>query len=429
MKRFFIFIVLLGAALVFGGKFYYQQQITKNMDEFAQTLQAMGEFSYNNVNVTASGEAQINKIRFKPHGYSDEVLIERLALRTGNLMGLYHLDKELQQQMVPENLGISILGLRILTGGQLYRASESTTGSGSFEAAGCGDRHRFSGHDLMDMGIDELVMDMDLDYQLINQGQTIKLSAHTFTRNIARVNFTADLQLGASSRATRAIAAAFTKAEWNSIDIHYQDLGYVTEVIKFCAAETQLKRADYLTHHLAAWKNHWHRLGLVAGPNLVSAYEAFLQYPDEVDIKLQPSGRMAIKNVFDTPASILIYQVQGKLQVNRKPAGNLDFVAQTDEEQQVFSLREAEAATPAKVPGATAAVKPTATAVPSPVTPDNLDQHLGKMVRITLSNGKDYRGRIRTVEGGRLQLQRYESGGHMLMPVVVQDITQVHVIE
>lgn len=420
MKRFLILAILIAAGVFFGGKFYYEAQMKKSLDQMVQTAKVLGDFSYRDVNVTHTGEAQINQLRFQPYGANDAVLIDQVKLRTGNALGLFYLSEDAKKQQLPERLGVSISGLRILAGGSVYGSSQNFSAAQGFDALGCGNRQRFSGHDLMDMGYSELVMHVDLDYEIGGNGQKLRLYTRSHTEAMARLEITADIQLGATSRSAQALAATFARASLNSLDVAYEDLGYAAKVIKFCAQEMDMTPAEYRAHHIAAWQGYWHRLGVAPGPKATTAYESFVQNPQSFSLYLYPSTSLTLRDLFESPANILIYRLQGNLEVNDAPVVTLDMVGLTDEEQ-------------AQVVKQKAAIQPVAVtepvADPALVPLDNLDNHLRRSVRIRLHNGKSYRGQIRTVEAGRIQFQRFEQGGHLVMPIQRDEIKEVRLVD
>ena len=420
MKRFLILAILIAAGVFFGGKFYYESQMKKNLDQLVQAAQVVGDFSYRDVNVTHTGEAQINHLRFQPHGANDAVLVDQVKLRTGNALGLFYLSEDTKKQQFPQHLGVSVSGLRVLTGGSVYGSSQTFSTAQGFDAMGCGNRQKFSGHDLMDMGYEELVMNIDLDYEIIGDGQKLRLYVRNLTEGVARLEITADIQLGASSRSAQVMAATFPRAALNSLDIEYEDLGYAANVIKFCAAEMGMAPAEYRTHHLAAWQDYWNRQGIAVGPKVATAYESFIQTPDRFSLYLYPATSLSLRDLFETPANILIYRLQGNLEVNDAPVVTLDLVGLTEEEQaQIVAQKEAEQDPVAAEP----------VVDPNLLSLDNLQDHLRKSVRVRLHNGKTYRGQIRAVEEGRIQFQRFEQGGHLVMPIQLDDIKEVRLTD
>lgn len=201
MKRFFVFILLLVAALGIGGKFYSEYQMKEALALLTQKLQPLGTLQYSDVNMTPSGDAQVNQLRFRPHASTDELIIDRVSLRTGNLLGLFYLSREVDKQRIPDHLGVSFTGIRVLTGGDLFRSGEENNNSTRLEALGCGERRHFTGHDLMDMGYQELAMSIDLNYEIFSDGQKIVFSSITTIQDMATMEFKTDIHLGATSRA------------------------------------------------------------------------------------------------------------------------------------------------------------------------------------------------------------------------------------
>ena len=112
--------------------------------------------------------------------------------------------------------------------------------------------------------------------------------------------------------------------------------------------------------------------------------------------------------------------MQGNLEVSDAPVVTLDLVGLTEEEQaQIVAQKEAEQEAVAAEP----------VVDPNLLSLDNLKNHLRKSVRVRLHNGKNYRGQIRAVEEGRIQFQRFEQGGHLVMPIQLDDIKEVRLTD
>jgi hypothetical protein len=442
MKRLLIGAVVVIVLVVFGGNFFYARQVEKQLDELASTLQMMGgDLVHDGVAISLGGDVQINDLLVFAPGFGEQLRIDRVVLRTGSIVGVHWLAADFRNSRLPVQLGLSIEGLRLPTGGENYRQLDllNEQGGESVSTAGCGDRKYFSALDLIKMGYSELVVDTHLDYRILDDGDVIEISGHTRTQDMHNLSASADLQLGARSRDLSAMGTAMAGAQLQSLTIDYEDLGYTARVLEFCQNETGLSRSEFLALHLEAWQEAWQDKGFVAGPNMVMAYQQFLAQPGHLGVSINPSVPFSLMQMVSIPPELLIYQLQAGLWINQAAAGGLDLTVMDDKasaarqsrkrDQELLLADNAEQEA-LVLPDPDPVVEEEAQAdARLPVRVRDLRSHRGSYVELNLANGRKLEGRVHQVEEESLRLQQFQSGGYLIVPVGFADIVEAYLIE
>lgn len=436
MKKILIGILVVIAVVLFGGNYYYSLQVEKQLEQAAQMLEMMGgELLYDDVSISPGGEVRIDGLRLYAPELVEPIVADRLALRTGSILGVHNLAMEVRAGRMPEQLGLSFIGLRMAVGSENYRQMDmlSAQGGDSLTAAGCGERSHFDARDLIDMGYTEFVMDSHIDLRIVGSGISFEIDAETLMHDMHKTALHISLALNAPSRDAAALAMAFTRAELQDLSISYQDRGYAERALAFCQEETGLSRQEFIAQHLEAWQDYWKSEGFVAGPTLVSAYEKFLQQPDSFKINMTPSTPLSADELASGSPELLIYQLRMNLDVNGSDAGRIDLTvmdeaAEAEWREQRRQRRIAQGLPPEPEPEQ----EPTASAQAEgqaanqsarrSISTSELRRHRNAEVELVLTNGKTLSGRIRDIEQNALRLQVYQSGGYVIMPVAFAEI-------
>lgn len=438
MKRIIVAIAVL-AVVIFSGKYYYGRQVEKNLDKVAIIVSGMGgNLDYAGVNITLGGEVHIEDVRLSAPGLDYDLRMERVALRTGSMFGVHTLATEVRKGRIPEQLGLSIEGLQMPVDGGGYGEwfEAGAEGSGGFSVAGCGDRIGFSDKDYTEMGYGGFVlMDTHLDYHLVNEGQWFDVVIRSVAENMHDMSVEMDFALNAPSRDTAAIGMAMAGAELTEVRVDYNDRGYITRVLDFCQKESGLNRSDYLALHLAAWQDAWKANGLIAGENMVAAYGQFLKQPNHFSVSAKPVGDLGLMAMQETAPELLLYQFQMAMEVNHVTAGRLDLTVMDPTAKKAW-LAEHGLGKPSTEPKLKVAPEREQTMAASArrrnaeervVAVEDLRNHLNAYVVLQLTNERTVEGRMRQFDEDALQLQSYQSGGSITMPVIYSQIIDARI--
>lgn len=440
MKKILIGILVVIGVVVFGGNYYYSLQVEKQLDKAAQTLKMMGgELLHDGVAITPGGEVRIDDLRIYAPGLLEPIVADRLAVRTGSILGVHNLAMEVRAGRMPEQFGLSFEGLRLALGSENYRQMDmlSAQGSDSLTAAGCGERSHFNARDLIDMGYSEFVVDTHMDFRVIGSGISFEIDAETLMHDMHKTSLHMRLALNASSRDAAALAMAFAAAELQDLSVSYEDRGYAERAIAFCQEKTGLNRQEFIAQHLEAWQEYWKSKGFVAGPNLVSAYEQFLHQPDSFSINMTPTTPLGADALASGSPQLLIYQLRMNLDVNGSDAGRIDLTvmdeaaeaewrAQRRQRRQDLGLPPEPEPSRERTDAAQTETQSLSQSVRRSVSTAELRRHRNAEVELRLTNGKTLEGRIREIEQDALRLQVYQSGGYVILPVAYADIASAY---
>ncbi len=426
MKKLLV-VVLLIVGLVVGGHFYFVRQIEQGLDDIARNLQFFGSLTYGKVSLTYDGEARINDLRFRVYEMQEEIVIDALVLRTDSIFGLYKITDEFDEGRIPEKLGLSVLGLRLPTDGNIVAALYEQDDEPSLEAAGCGDYKRFGPSELIRMGYSRMEMDIHLDYRIIGGGQILEVDASVVTHDAAAYNYKLEIGLGAASRRVEDVAMTMMGATVMSMNFEFVNRGYVDRVVDFCTQHTGLNRTAFLEQHHEAWLENWRADGYKPGPDISSAYESFLSSPGQFSVRFRPTSPLPVMQIPDMTPEVMAYRLQGDIQVNRRPAGRWDMGAMSASD--LADLRVERRRQRRAEERASLSLPDPEVAVPVFITTAELSQHMGRRITIRLNSGRTMTGTVHEMGPELVRIQMRQSGGQAIMPINFASIDQIRLLD
>ncbi|WP_341936906.1 hypothetical protein [Marinimicrobium sp. C2-29] len=319
MKTLLISLMLM-AALVLGGRWFYEYQLEQRLDGQAQALRRMGgELTYETVTLAPNGDIRVEDLQLRLPEYAEFLSIDRVRVHTGSLIGFHRVAFELYNKRLPEAMGLSIDGLRVSPGSAYYPSLIApVTGTQSrFTTAGCGARSGFSARDLEPMGYTELVLDSDWHYQRTEGGMDLR--AEVNTRQMHSLSTHLSLALQMPDRNLTRAGVALLGSRLRSLHLTYHDQGLAPRVMNFCQAETGLDASGFLARHLQAWQEAWNHQGLVAGEDMVDAYRQFLQQPDRWRVDIDPASPLPLGLLLGAAPERWLRQLELSVSVNEAP--------------------------------------------------------------------------------------------------------------
>jgi hypothetical protein len=416
MKRLLLAVLAL-AVLVVGSNFYYAHQARKQLEAVANVLRAMGgKLEYDELRVTLGGNVEIDKIRLAAPGSDDTLLIERVALKTGSILGIHKLALDARKKRLPEALNVSVEGLLLPLGTLAYQQTNlmAMEYSEYLLLSGCGDYTEIGDDELEKMGYGDLVsVDIHSGYRLMNGGQWVEMETHTRMEGMSVSSTQLDFSLNAKSRDLDSLGKALMSAKLSEVTIHYQDGGYLQKLFTFCQQASGASAAEFADLHVEAWESAWEDLGFGVGEEVVAAYRQFVARPDELRISARPLDDIGLKQIADLAPELFPYQFLIDVQINGTALGRLDL-------QPLQEEQAAEVAPGSLVPIPVARNK----AIPIALEQEAMLSQLNQEVRLKLKSGRRLEGRIREVTAEGLQLHSYKSGGSMLIPVTFNQIEE-----
>lgn len=421
--------LLIGALVVpvlvlVGLYFYFTHQFNQHVESFARQLSAFGQLHWNGVQLHPAGEARINGIRFQPHDFDTEIRIESIAFRAPDILALLKSSGEFNNGRMPESLGLSILGLQFPLPDTRAAGLDTKFTSGlPFEAAGCANRQWFSLGDLSQMGYWNLVVDIDMNYEISGGGDTVNFRISNQTREISRITASSRVRLGSGSRDLDLLARAWAMAQVIRLEATYRNLGFREKMVDFCAEETEMSPSEYLDHHHARWTAAWASLSLRPDTELQRAYRAFLDRPEELDLSVEPVVRLAVASLGQLSGEEIMSQLNLFLNVNHGPETRIALEV-TDR-----AVADRSGNNNASSDAAVAAERRARVSRWTDISVREASQHIGSPIIIRTSTGDRVRGHLENSDAQSLHIKIRGVGGYLVRPYPIDQIENVQVIK
>lgn len=423
MKAVFYVVVVI-AALIFGAKFYYEKQITQNLDQVATGLAPFADFTYEKASITRDGNISITGIGFapKPEIPSVAFSIDELLLRTNNFMGLYELEKQLKVGDVPEHIGLSVTGLKISSDDLSKLNSEKTEQQLNF--SGCGDIPNFVAYNEKSLKLSEIEMSMALDIFVPKATRSITFNASLDVEDLYALDVKFDIYSGVYGLDRESLPKLPSLAEFDGLSINYKDKGYSKGVVNFCADYTGMSKASYIAYHTNSWIKSWAKYELIPDAVMAAEYITFMESPEKFTLTMKPIGRLKLTEIADTPLHLLAFQLKNNLSVNGGAPTPITF-SLTQARARALALQKKKDE-PKEV--VVAPEKPEAPA-PEKISKANANYFLQRPINVSLKNGKSYTGEILLVTDKKIDLERKIGGGKFVMPILLDHIKSFELLD
>jgi len=424
MKRMLLIVLV---AVVVGFVVTHQiiaGKIGDQIDRMSTNMAAAGSLNHGNIFITPTGTALINRVVFYPNGTSGDVRIDRVAIRAGSLKALYDLGQGMQGGQPPESLTVDFEGIQADLGDSFLQpvGQDATSQPADFFAAGCGERTYFSFADRDAMGYQSTLSDMTLQYRYQPGPNRLTVSGEWITREMAGVEYSADLQLPGGQAGPAGIQLHHAR-------VRLVDHGYMNAVLNFCARETGLDVPSYRQQHLAAWEANWGNFSMVPGDGLLAAYSDFVEKPGSLTLETYPEINFMQAMMNPTPEALFqlldprIRANEGEPHPFRVAVAMEDWRASgriggtgTDSET---TVDEPETVTQPEEP---ASSKPKIKRLGR----SEWSTHLNQPVWLTLNDGRRLEGVMLSLDGERMRFQQNVYNGQMVMPLRIEEISDVH---
>jgi len=168
MRKLVVAVIVLGVGGYFGAKFYVQYKTAQDLDAVLTQARPMVDIAYENVVATLSGELRVESVTIRMPQFDDAVTIESVGLQTPGFMFLLGFDQ--RKLEMPEHLGVVLTGVRMSADADFMRELDAAqaTKARSVEltpADKCATSYGFTPAALRELGYDELVVDIGMNFR------------------------------------------------------------------------------------------------------------------------------------------------------------------------------------------------------------------------------------------------------------------------
>lgn len=427
MKKYLLIAVLGLVALALGMNWYYTREIRQQLDRLSAAVAMFGQLTYDGVHLSPTGSIHIDELEFRPRQAGlPEVGVERVSLDTGGLTDVIALKGRLESGELPPELGIRIRGLSLPFDALPDTAAVQDSGASiglPFAAAGCDGRRVFDLDDLARMDYLRWIADVEMHYRIVDRGARLEPLMRVRNRDAADLTLEAELDLRAGSMSAAAIMAAAQRADLRSFSLRYEDLGFYDRMLDFCADETDMTRAEYVQHHVQAWRTRWSQVGGEPRPELVEAYRDFIESPDRLRIATRSQYSVPVLGIgqYSLPAFLarmdttVVVNASEPVPVALDPVTTAPRTAAAPEADAQSGSAPAEAA-PSVAGASSRASSSGAGPRWTRVQVDALGTHVGRRIRIDRDDQRHV-GVLEAVEPDRIRIRVQGVGGYYVRPL------------
>ncbi len=409
-------LVLLVAAVVGGVTLYIRSEVKTALEDAVTALSPVAETRYASMSVTPRGTIRVQDIELRPRAFNDRLHIEGIEVETPGLWFLLTSTTKLRGGDLPEHLRVTLRGLAFNLDGPMAESLDrfiaaAVQSSGVPPVSNCGDVRYIDLNAYQRLGYQSFVFDASLGYRFEKGGGPLRMTTEWRMRDlgVATLNFEF---VGASPSRIQAIGA---RARLRAFDLVYQDLSFTDRLKRYCTQASGMSVEQYIesevNRNAAAYQKQW---GFVPGPGLRQAYREFLTRPGEVRLQVTPSIEMDMETLRLFKPEDFASMLNLRVSVNGKAVTDLSLMPVSSAPTRP---------TPAP-PAGPASVTNEFRAVPTM----DLDRHVGKAVRVHLTQGGMREGRLLQVVDGTARVERRFPGGTMTLAIPFRQIERVEVL-
>jgi len=424
-------ILVLIVAAAYG---FYWYQVKSRVDGLVQQMAPFAQINYGMIYAHPDGTVGVNNLTITPRQMHAPVSVESVRVRVGSPMYFLFGGDEL-----PERISLSLKRIKQGLDSEFFRAMqrqsdmvlESTPLYVSPNSLGCGNIRRFDINTLKQMGYNELVMDIDLDFRGDVQARkgSLDMLANIDDMGTTRL----EMELSVDPRQLKNPAMASGSARLESLSVNYRDTGYNQRRNRFCAAEIDGSPADYQQLHRQLLEQWLTDAGVELPEALLTAYfDLVLKPGSDMALSMRPAGGLGTAELMLQDPEFLLQSLNLQLRINDKPlpldgvdwaemvadlsaAGNPGQMINRQERAEIENQAEALA----EEDGSSAQVSILPKRLHGklmikqyrPTPPSDLRKHIGAQVRIFTYFGNDVEGRLIHADSQGIRvLQRLEQG-------------------
>jgi len=434
-----LFIIIVGIPLVVFGllKGYLWYTVKDQLDKVVNQLSPVAAVKYGIIHTSLSGTVGVEDITIAPYQLQDTIRIGSIVYDAKSLAGLVKLKRLSEEGTFPEQFDIAINDFKLDMNahylGLLDRYETNLFGL-PIDAIGCGELTHFGPAELHAMGYNVIDVDMKFGFRFDLAQNYAETRVDFSADEVASGRFEQTLHFTAPSLAVA--QAVFAKPGLTGMSLTYTDHSYNSRKNSYCAKLLDVSVEEFIDRHLARTKTFARRHGFIPGQELLDGYRDFLVNSGEIHVAVDPVEPFDITTLKNYNVNDLMEWLNFDVRVNGKRVEDLGLHSK-------FAARDPAGSTPvlqAQPPGA-ARPRPSRR-VPGPAqqetvsseeagyhtaTVKQLPDHLGKYVKITTRDGREFAGTIQEVTSTAIKIKQRMRSGTVTLPVRIADVDTIRV--
>lgn len=305
-----ILLLILIAVGVYGFAWW---KLKQSADQFARQLAPFAELNYTDVFLDLpNSQIGIKEMRLQPVGMNGVILLDRATIIFSSWSELFELQQKLAQGQLPDALRIELkkLQLDLHSGymqdfGLILEQSQRQAGVVSHGALACGDLSYFTLADMRRMGVQRILSDIAFSYAFKPAQKQIDVQFKINSPGLSKIDLASTLQL--SIDALSAQTAVFAQPRLKSIELAVADRGYNVRRSKYCAGLNDESVDEYQLNHSKALQQAFTGAGWLVTEETVQAYSAFYRPGGQLLVRISHPEGLGVQHMatIQTPLQLL----------------------------------------------------------------------------------------------------------------------------
>lgn len=452
MKRRTLVYILIAPLLAYAGlKSYVWYTIKNGVDDAIASVAPFVEIRYDGIFSTLGGEVGIEGVYIKPVMTNDEFTLQSMSLSSESIFDFIDVGDRFNRQDFPKQVSANIQKLNLDLSSKIFQLmsdfqqqAESTQPADDgfllerLDALGCGDVERFGLDEFIEMGYDQVELDLVMGMKYNDASQQMQINVQMKDRDLYRADF--DVSFALDIDKVKAGTMDANELAVTAMNVVYDDMGYHILRNEFCAEQSGGTTETYIDANVAQISTE---LGGTLPEKVVAAYRGFMTNGGTIKMNISPaeavelSGmqfyetadamRMMGMSITVNDVSVDAEQIQWKTagtKPDAKSAGRQ--VAKTNMQPSRKQTRSSSEANLKSAPASTA--KDAQQVNTKTIKVSQLSRYIGKMVQVNTTKGKRRVGLLESIDDERVRILMKMGGGEFSFPVKIDEISSAEVL-
>ncbi|HSH42958.1 MAG TPA: hypothetical protein VK973_12610 [Arenicellales bacterium] len=403
-------LILVPAAAWGVAKLAIWYSVKTDLDNLRDSLLPVAELEYSRILSPVFGAFGATGLRIAPHGVDGEIKIGSVMVHIQDPIDKYRFLSARLNDTVPTSFNVSVNGLEVPLSGDVANWINTTAGApaaASAPSAACAAGTGLSVADLREMGYQELLADVRLDYSYDRRGGGLGTYLNLELKDMFAMTVEGRIP---PSDVVFDLERMSGVPRLSDLTVTLNDRSWTSRFNSYCAGVMGLSVAEYVEGRVETTRQAFRTAGFEPSAELLDGLKRFAEGTASMTLNLNPREPLdPMRLDIAGDPEYLIDMLGLEVTFEGQPVSKLGtaIAVQTDEP-------ETEAARVDET------YKPTAL--------DALPQYLKSPVQIYTADGKVHEGYLDSVDAGTIVLTRHLAGGSATFDVARANVEKVLVL-
>lgn len=408
--RNWVLLLVLVPAVAYGvAKVAIWYTVRDGMENLRHSLAPVATMEYSRVLSSVFGPFGATGIRISPHVFDAEITIGSALIHIENPLEKFEFLNTAMKKRIPTTFNFSLNNIRVPLTGEVgaWLDSNMSTGGSTSQVCDTETGTSFSAADMKEMGYEDLVGNVVLDYAYDRRGGGLATYLKVTLRDMFEVTLEGTIP---ASEVVFTFDRVKGVPKFSDASVTLNDLSWSSRFNQFCANKLGITEQAYVQKRLDASRKSFEESGFRPSAELMAALEKFATGKAPLTLNVNPRDPIELTGIdTDEDPEYLIDKLGLEVLVDGNPVKTLGSASK----EQVAETEEAS--------------QPVAeTYKPTPVA--ELPQYIKSQVRVFTTDGNVQRGYLDSVDAEKIVLTREMVGGSATFDIGRADIRNVLVL-